>query len=115
MLTLNPIRLKIWANKMLKRPELETLEWDILNPDRFINLEINNKESTSIIQSGDLNKRRLSINPDIHYSKVSSSEVRTFCFINFGITYSSLSYADLRIKLIPIRYPVMVISHTLQG
>ena len=24
-------------------PELKTLEWDILNPDRLVNLEINNK------------------------------------------------------------------------
>ena len=31
-------------------PELKTsLEWDILNPDRIINLEINNKRGTSII------------------------------------------------------------------
>ena len=31
------------------RSELKTLEWDILNPDRLINLEINNKRRTSII------------------------------------------------------------------
>ena len=30
-------------------PELKTLEWNILNPDRLINLEINNKRRTSII------------------------------------------------------------------
>ena len=29
--------------------ELGTLEWDILNPDRLINMEINNKRRTSII------------------------------------------------------------------
>ena len=29
--------------------ELKTLEWDILNSDRLINLEINNKRRTSII------------------------------------------------------------------
>ncbi len=29
--------------------ELKTLEWDILNPDRLINLEINNMRRTSII------------------------------------------------------------------
>ena len=29
--------------------ELKTLEWDILNPDRLINLEIDNKRRTSII------------------------------------------------------------------
>ncbi len=33
----------------IKHPELKTLEWDILNPDRLINLEINNKRRTSVI------------------------------------------------------------------
>ena len=32
-----------------EKPELKTLEWDILNSDRLINLEINNKRRTSII------------------------------------------------------------------
>ena len=32
--------------------ELKTLEWDILNLDRLINLKITNKRRTSIIQSG---------------------------------------------------------------
>ena len=32
---------------------LGILEWDILNPDRLINLAINNKRRTSIIKSGD--------------------------------------------------------------
>ena len=32
------------------QPELKTLEWDILNPDLLINLEINNKRRTSNIQ-----------------------------------------------------------------
>ena len=36
--------------------ELKTLEWDILNPDRSINLEINYKRRTSIIKSGDQEK-----------------------------------------------------------
>ena len=31
------------------QPELGTLEWDILNPDRLIHLEINNKRRTSLI------------------------------------------------------------------
>ena len=31
------------------RPELKSLEWDILNADRLINLEINNKRRASII------------------------------------------------------------------
>ena len=38
---------QIFANK--RQSELKTLEWDILNPDRIINLEINNKRRTSII------------------------------------------------------------------
>ena len=38
-----------------------TFEWDILNPDRIINLEIKKKGG-------------LSINPDIHHSKVPSSD-----------------------------------------
>ena len=33
--------------------ELKTLEWDILNPDLLINMEINNKRRTSHIKSGD--------------------------------------------------------------
>jgi len=32
-----------------KPPELKTLEWNILNPDRLIKLEINIKRMTSII------------------------------------------------------------------
>ena len=32
-----------------EKPELKTLDYDILNPDRSINLEINNKRRTSII------------------------------------------------------------------
>ena len=48
---------------MLKfSPELKTLEWDILNPDQLINLDIKKKSG-------------LSINPDIHHSKVFSSDV----------------------------------------
>jgi len=39
--------------KEKKLSELKTLERDIINPDRLINLEINNKRRTSIIQSGD--------------------------------------------------------------
>ena len=30
-------------------PEVKTLEWDILNSDLLINLEINNKRRTGII------------------------------------------------------------------
>jgi len=32
---------------------LGILEWDILNPDRLINLEINKKRKTSSMKSGD--------------------------------------------------------------
>ena len=35
------------------RTELGTFKWDILNPDRLINLEINNKRRTGIILSED--------------------------------------------------------------
>ena len=35
-----------WIERFaLACPELKTLEWDILNPDRLIDLEINNKEN----------------------------------------------------------------------
>ena len=45
-----------------KEPELKTLEWDILNPDLLTYLEIKKKSG-------------LSINPNIHHSKVFSSGV----------------------------------------
>jgi hypothetical protein len=32
-----------------KEPEMGTFEWDILNPDRIINLEIKNEWTTSNI------------------------------------------------------------------
>ena len=31
------------------KPELRTFKWDILNPDRLINLEINNRRRKRII------------------------------------------------------------------
>ena len=49
-------RSKLWFTKI----KVENLEWDIFNPDRLINLEINNKSG-------------LSNNLDIHNSKVPSS------------------------------------------
>ena len=52
-------------------PELKTLEWDILNPDHLINLEINNKRRTSLILSGEL-------------EKVISSELKTLEFDTFN-------------------------------
>ena len=48
-----------------RTPELKTLECDILNPDLLINLEIKKKSGSSI-------------NPDIHHSKVPSSELGIF-------------------------------------
>ena len=44
---------------------LKTLEWDILNPNRLINLEIKKKSE-------------ISIDPDIHHSKVPSSDKTLF-------------------------------------
>jgi len=40
---------RISSNISKEQTQLKTLEWDILNPDRLINLEINNKRRTSII------------------------------------------------------------------
>ena len=48
-------------------------EWNILNPDRLINLEINNERRTSIFYLEIKKKGGSSINPDIHHSKVPSS------------------------------------------
>ena len=46
-----------WEKSVItKKTELKTLECDILNPDRLINLEINKKRRTSIIKSGDSEK-----------------------------------------------------------
>ena len=42
------IQIQIKRNKVLYT-ELKTLEWDILNPDRIINLEIKNEWRTSNI------------------------------------------------------------------
>ena len=64
----------IWSeHSFSKYPELKTLEWDILNPDRLINLEINNKRRTSIINLEIKKKSGSSLNPDIHHLKVPSS------------------------------------------
>ena len=40
---------QIKGDIVLKQSELKTFEWDILNPNQSINLEINNKKRTSII------------------------------------------------------------------
>ena len=75
-------------------PELKTLEWDVLNPDRlklirrlitrgeqaFFNLEIKKKS-------------RPSINHDIHHSKVLSSDI---------FKSSQLRYIDTRHDMKPV-------------
>jgi len=55
-------------------PELKTLEWNILNPNLLINLEINNKGDQALFNLKIKKKKRLSIDLDIHHSKVSSSD-----------------------------------------
>ena len=60
------------------RSELGTFECDILNSDRLINLEINNKRRTSLIYFMIKKKRRSCIDLDIRNSKVFSSELGTF-------------------------------------
>ena len=55
-------------------PELKTLEWNILNPNLLINLEINNKGDQALFNLEIKKKKRLSIDRDIHHSKVSSSD-----------------------------------------
>ena len=46
-------RIKLKVDIQFKQSEQGTFKWDILNFDRLINLEINNKRRTSIILSGD--------------------------------------------------------------
>ena len=58
--------------------ELKTLEWNILNPDRWINLEINNKRRTSIFNLEIKKKSGSSINLDIHHSKFPISVLSVF-------------------------------------
>jgi len=64
--------------------ELKTFEWNILNPDWIINLEIKNEIIWRLKMRGEQaifnleikKKSGLSINPDIHHSKVFSSDHR---------------------------------------
>ena len=52
---------------------LKTIEWDIPNPDRLINLEINNSRRKALFNL-EIKKKSGSTNlPDIRHSKVSSS------------------------------------------
>ena len=55
------------------RTELGTFKWDILNPDRLFNLEINNRGEQALFYLKIKEKRRSSIDLDIHHSKVFSS------------------------------------------
>ena len=59
------------------RTELGTFKWDILNPDRLFNLEINNRGEQALFYLKIKEKRRSSIDLDIHHSKVFSSELGT--------------------------------------
>ena len=52
--------------------ELKTLEWDILNSDRLINLEINNRGEQALFNLEIKKKSGSSIDLDIHHSKVFS-------------------------------------------
>ena len=63
--------------------ELKTLEWDILNPDRLINLEIIIRGEQALFNLEIKNKSGSSINPHMHHSKV------------ILILSSSLSYLHL--------------------
>ena len=60
-------------NKKEIYSELKTLECDILNPDLLTFLEINSYGEQAIFNLDIKKKFGLSINPDIHHSKVSSS------------------------------------------
>ena len=52
------------------RTELGTFKWDILNPDRLFNLEINNRGEQALFYLKIKEKRRSSIDLDIHHSNV---------------------------------------------
>ena len=57
------------------KSQLKTLEWDILNPDRLINLEKLITWGAQALFNLEIKKKCLSsIYPDIHHSKVPSSE-----------------------------------------
>ena len=57
-------------------PELKTLDWDILNPDRLIIWSLIKREQ-ALFNLEIKRKIGPSINPDIHHSKVPSSELIT--------------------------------------
>ena len=53
--------------------ELKTLEWDIINPDSLINLEIKTRGEQALFNLEIKKKSGSSINPYIDHSKVPSS------------------------------------------
>ena len=71
-----------------------TFEWDILNPDRLTNLEINNKRMTSLFNLKIKKKSGSSINPDIHHSKVPSSGL---CLSNTKVPSSGLCVSNTEV------------------
>ena len=73
---INNFETRICAASKLIYSELKTLEWDVFNPDPLINLEINKKRRTLALFNLEIKKKSVSsINPDIHHSKVPSSEL----------------------------------------
>ena len=42
------VKVSMYKISTIKQSGVKTLEWDILNPNRLINLEINNKRRISI-------------------------------------------------------------------
>ena len=73
---INNFEKRICAASELIYSELKTLEWDVFNPDPLINLVINKKRRTLALFHLEIKKKSgSSINPDIHYSKVPSSEL----------------------------------------
>ena len=65
-----------------KSPELGTLEWDILNPKRLLIWRLITRAEQALYKLEIKKKRRSSINPDIHHSKVPSSANLKIVFIH---------------------------------
>ena len=66
-----------------KRSELKTLEWDILNPDRIIIWRLKIRGEQAIFNLEIKKKSGLSLNPDIHHSKVFSSDCLKLIYQRF--------------------------------
>ena len=63
----------VFSTVLIIHSELKTLECDILNPDLLTFLEINSYGEQAIFNLDIKKKFGLSINPDIHHSKVDCS------------------------------------------